>query len=107
MTVIEKYKVYPSRHYVGDTLPDTPETLTLHVAIDRSLMMTMSATITSMNVLINKATITNKTGRYSDIVKWYSSGCCCIKWMVKVPFFVQNPFPLCLMLIYDEMYKRA
>ena len=40
---------------------------------------TMSAIITSIIVLTNKASITNKTGRSSVIVKWYSSGRRCIK----------------------------
>ena len=67
----------------------------------------MSAIITSTIVLTNKASITNKTGRSSVIVKWYSSGRRCIKCMVKFSFFVRNSFPPCLILIYGEMYKRA
>ena len=56
----------------------------------------------------NNASITHKTGRSSVIVnvKWYSPSRRCIKSMVKVLFFVQNSFPPCLILTYDETYKR-
>ncbi len=86
---------------VGVVCSEPPETSALLVAINRNCMTPMSAFITSRSILTNKDSITNKTGCSFIMINLSSCICHWIKCRVKIPFFIQNSFPLCLILIYN------